>query len=101
MEMEQSPTSEDTDSPLQGTASDGPVGDLTLKEFVLINPPKISSYLHQKCQGNGCLCTVCKARPNAGHHGATRAPIPSLPQLFCSLTTPPFHIHDIAEDTKL
>ena len=33
----------DTDSPPQGLP--GPVGDLNLKEFVLINPPKILSYL--------------------------------------------------------
>ena len=31
---------QDTDSPVEGTVTDGPVGDLTSKEFVLINPPK-------------------------------------------------------------
>jgi hypothetical protein len=49
---------QDTDSPLQGTATDGPVGDLTLNEFVLITPPKILSYLPEKCRRNGLPCTV-------------------------------------------
>ena len=36
------------DSLLQGSANAGSVGDLTLKELVLSNPPKIPSLLKTK-----------------------------------------------------
>ena len=47
MEMERLIDSPMNGSTPQGTAFDGPVGDLTLKEFVLINPPKIPSYVRR------------------------------------------------------
>jgi hypothetical protein len=49
------------DSLLQGTANSGSVGDLTLKELVLSNPPKISS-LRQR-NDNPLACTVWRTDP--------------------------------------